>query len=110
MTNLELLQKTVLFKGSSSEELEMALACRPDMIGINNRDLRSFDVTMETTRRLRPLVPDSIPVVSESGYKDGSNVLEARAIGVSAILVGESLVTAADLLHAIAELYGEESP
>jgi len=93
----------------TAEEVEAALACEPDMIGINNRDLSTFRVSLETTLRLRPLIPDLTTVVSESGYQGRRDVVEAENAGVDAILVGEKLVTAESPLEAIRELYGDDT-
>ncbi len=86
------------------EELERALQSGAGIIGINNRDLRTFKVKLETTRRLRPLIPDDRIVVSESGIRSGDDVRRMREWGVDAILVGETLVTAADVAAKMREL------
>lgn len=99
----------VLVEVHGAGEVEAALACAPEMIGINNRDLSTFEVDLETTLRLRPLIPVSIVLVSESGFNSRRDVLKAREAGVDAILVGERLLTAESPLQAIRELYGEES-
>ena len=66
------------------------------MIGINNRDLRTFRVSLETTRRLAPAVPDGVTLVAESGIHTPEDVRALKECGVRAVLVGESLVRAAD--------------
>ena len=98
----------VLVEVHNAEDVEAALTCQPNMVGINNRDLTTFDVTLETTLRLRPLIPDSVTVVSESGFESQDQVARACDAGVDAILVGEKLVTAEAPLQAIRELYGED--
>lgn len=81
----------------SQAELEMALAaCRPPLLGINNRDLVDFTVDLETTARLRPLAPAGACVVAESGIHTPADVDRLMASGINAILVGEALVTAPD--------------
>lgn len=80
----------------SEEELRRALACDVPLIGINNRDLRDFSVSLETTRRLRPLIPDDRLVVSESGIREPAQMRELAALGVDAALIGEALVTSRD--------------
>jgi indole-3-glycerol phosphate synthase len=87
-------------------ELEKALDCRPGVVGINNRNLADFSVDLGTTTSLRPLVPPGIPVVSESGIHTRDDVIALQKAGVQAILVGEALVTAADLAARIGELLG----
>lgn len=75
-------------------ELELALAAGARIVGINNRDLRSFRVDLETTRRLAPRIPDGVIRVSESGIARPEDL---RNLGrVEAVLVGESLVTSPD--------------
>ncbi len=87
-------------------ELERALALRPRIIGINNRNLADFSVSLETTLKLRPLVPPGVVVVSESGIHSRQDVLRLEQAGVNAILVGESLVTASDPALKLKELLG----
>lgn len=78
-------------------ELEQAVMSGAQIIGINNRDLKTFAVDLETTRRLRPLIPQDRIVVSESGIKDRGDVQKLRQWGVDAMLIGEALVTAGDI-------------
>ena len=85
-------------------ELQRALACDPQVIGINNRDLTDFSVSLETTRRLRPLIPDGTVVVSESCIHSGADVERLADVGVDAVLVGEALVTADDTAAKVREL------
>lgn len=85
-------------------ELEKALQSSAKVIGINNRDLKTFKVDLNTTHRLRPLIPQAQVVVSESGIKSRSDVEKLKKWGVNAILVGEALVTASDVLTKIREL------
>ncbi len=75
-------------------EVERALAAGAQVIGVNNRDLRTFDVDLATTERLRPLIPADRVLVSESGIHGPDDVRRLAAMGVDAMLVGESLVTA----------------
>ena len=77
-------------------QLEQALAVDAEIIGINNRDLRTFKTNLEVTERLAPAVPDGKIVVSESGVSSRENIDRVRAAGAHAVLVGEALVTAAD--------------
>jgi len=73
-------------------ELERALKAEPRVIGVNNRDLRTFQVDLGTTARLRPLIPEDVLVVAESGVRNAEDVRKLQRMGVDAILVGESLV------------------
>jgi indole-3-glycerol phosphate synthase len=85
-------------------ELERAVACGAGIIGINNRDLKTFEVDLSASLRLAPLVPRDRIVVSESGIRNREDVeLLARA-GVDAVLVGEALVTAEDPGEALGRL------
>jgi indole-3-glycerol phosphate synthase len=76
----------------SLQELETALEIKPRIVGINNRNLQTFEVDFENTRRLRALIPDEILTVGESGLESADDVRTMRIIGVDAILVGETLV------------------
>src|SRR5690554_448480 len=87
-----------------AEEIEVALALRPEVIGINNRDLSTFRVSLEVTKRLRPLIPSLQPVISESGIKDPLAVAELFALGVDGFLIGETLVTSEDPGKTLQEL------
>jgi indole-3-glycerol phosphate synthase len=78
------------------EELERSLPLHPHLIGINNRDLRTFQTDIATTLRLLPSIPSDVVVVSESGIHTAADVTRLRAKGVHAFLIGESLMRAAD--------------
>lgn len=86
------------------EELARAVATGATIIGINNRDLRTFRVDLATTQRLRQRVPPGRLVVSESGVHGPEDVRELRRWGVDAMLVGEALVTAKDVGAKVREL------
>ncbi len=89
----------------SPEDLEKALAaCRPGLMGINNRDLRDFSVNLETTLRLRPQVPPGICLVAESGIHTAEDVKRLADAGVDAVLVGEALVAADDVAGMVRSL------
>ena len=87
-------------------ELDTALVIGATLIGVNNRDLRSFTVDLATTERLAALVPDSITLVGESGIRTRSDVERLGRAGVHAVLIGESLMRAPDRAAAIRELLG----
>jgi indole-3-glycerol phosphate synthase len=87
-------------------ELDLALESGAAMIGINNRDLRTFEVHLETTLRLRPRVPAGVPVVSESGIRGRDDVERLADAGVDAMLVGEALMAAEDPDAKVRELLG----
>jgi len=86
------LSLTALVEVHDEKETEMALRAGASLIGINNRDLRTFKTSLDTTLRLRKLVPPEIPVVSESGIFTREDVLQLQAESVNAVLVGESLM------------------
>lgn len=88
----------------NESEIESALLSQAEIIGINNRDLDTFTIDINTTRRLLPLIPQGRIVVSESGITSRSDVEKLRGWGVNAILVGEALVTANDTLAKMGEL------
>ena len=77
-------------------ELDTALEAGASIIGINNRDLRSFEVDLGTTRRLRPRIPDDRIVVSESGLSDPEQLRALIDIGVDAALIGEAFMRSPD--------------
>lgn len=87
-------------------ELETALQSGARLIGINNRNLHTFQVSLETSQELRPLIPAEICVVAESGIHSAADVARLAGINVQAVLVGEALVTAADTAAKVRELSG----
>jgi indole-3-glycerol phosphate synthase len=86
------------------EELWRAVQAGAAIIGINNRDLRTFAVDLSTTERLIPLIPKGVKVVAESGIHTQKDVMRMAALGVHALLIGEALVTAPDPEAKIREL------
>jgi indole-3-glycerol phosphate synthase len=86
--------------------LPRVLASGADLVGINNRDLRHFVTDIEQTLRLRDQVPPEVVLVSESGISTRHDVDRLEAAGVSAILVGESLMRATDIGLAVDRLLG----
>ena len=78
------------------KELELALESDAEIIGINNRDLRTFNTTLETTEILGPQVPNGRILVSESGISSRADVERVLEAGAGAVLIGESLVTSDD--------------
>jgi indole-3-glycerol phosphate synthase len=98
---------TPLVEVHNPEELSLALSCGPLLIGINNRNLHDFTTDLETTLRLRPLVPSTICVISESGIRSPADVTRLAKADVDAILVGEALVTASDIATRVRSLAGK---
>jgi indole-3-glycerol phosphate synthase len=88
---------------------EVERACRLTglkLVGINNRDLATFQVSLETSERLRPLLPPGVAAVAESGIFSAADVARLAAAGFDAVLVGEALVTAPDMARKVRELSG----
>jgi len=85
-------------------ELDAALEAGARLVGVNNRNLRTFETTIQTTLRLAPRVPAETLLVSESGIRTAEDVARLRAAGVGAILVGEGLVRRPDADRAVREL------
>ena len=102
---------TALVEVHDEAETERALELKDvKLIGINNRNLATFDVTLETTERLRPLIPSEIAVVAESGIFTANDVERLSKANVDAILVGEALVTSEDIGAKVRELSGARVP
>jgi indole-3-glycerol phosphate synthase len=91
------LHLTPLIEVHTEGEMERALKLNPPLIGINNRDLHSFKVDLEVSRRLAKMAPPEITLVAESGIFTIKDVESMAAVGVDAILVGESIVKAPDV-------------
>jgi indole-3-glycerol phosphate synthase len=94
----------VLVEIHDGEELQRALDVGADIVGVNNRDLRDFSVDVQRTERLMDAIPSSVEVVSESGISGAGQISKLRARGVSAVLVGELLMRAADPAAALRAL------
>ena len=93
LNNLALqLGMDVLMEVHDRYELEVALSIGAKMIGINNRNLTTFETSLETTYSLLEFIPDGIVVVTESGIRSSLNVSSMRSLGVNAFLVGEALM------------------
>jgi indole-3-glycerol phosphate synthase len=98
------LQLDVLVETHNLREIDLALDIGASIVGINNRNLATFDVNLETTIQLAEELPDDVVLVSESGIKTREDVLRLRSVGVNAILVGESLMRSKDTKTLIQEL------
>lgn len=96
---------SVLVEVHDGVELDRALKLKTPLIGINNRNLRTFEVSIQTTLDLRAQVPADRIVVTESGIATREDVARLRAEGVSAFLVGETFMRAADPGTALAALF-----
>lgn len=98
---------SALVEAHDGEEVEMALRAGARMIGVNNRNLKDFSVDTENSRRLRQMIPPEILFVSESGVGCAEDVSSLRGIGADAVLIGETLMRAADKEAKLRELKGE---
>lgn len=95
---------SVLVEVHDEQELERAVAAGATLLGVNNRDLRTFNVTLETTERLAPLVPPGATLVGESGIAGKADIERLGRAGVHAVLVGETLMRAPDRQQALRDL------
>ncbi len=88
------LELDVLVETHDEEEIERALKFEPRIIGVNNRNLKDFSITLETTRRLRPYVPQDKVFISESGIMGADDVKFLRETGVDGFLIGRAFMEA----------------
>jgi indole-3-glycerol phosphate synthase len=98
------LQMKCLVEVHNENEVNLAVKSGANIIGINNRDLRTFTVDINNTARLLPLIPGNRIVVSESGIKSREDMQKLQSWGVKAALVGETLMAAPDIAKKIKEL------
>ena len=98
---------SALVEAHDGEEVEIALRAGARMIGVNNRNLKDFSVDTENSRRLRQMIPPEVLFVSESGVGCAEDVSSLRGIGADAVLIGETLMRAADKKAKLRELKGE---
>lgn len=96
-----------LVEAHSRFSLGRAVNAGATLIGINNRDLKTFDVNIETTLELLPFIPPGVPVVSESGITSRREIDILVAAGVNAVLIGEALMTSDDIGATLAILRGK---
>lgn len=91
----------------NEEELASVLEAKCDIIGINNRNLKTFEVSLETTKRLAKLIPEGCVIVSESGISTNSDMEFAKENGANAVLVGETLMRSGDISATLKALRGD---
>jgi len=96
----------VLIEVHDQRELELALALDNPMVGINNRNLHTFDVSLENTYQLLDMIPESRIVITESGINNGQDVLAMRDKHVNAFLVGEAFMRSDDPGQQLREFFG----
>ena len=97
------LQLDALVETHTRAEVDRALKADARVIGVNNRDLHTFNVSLETSLALRPLIPDEKVMVAESGIHTRADVARLADAGVDAMLIGEGLVTATDVAAKVRE-------
>ena len=95
---------TPLVEVHDEGEMERALAVKPRLVGVNNRNLKTFDVDLATTARLARRVPSGALLVAESGISSAADVRRMGELGAHAVLVGETLMKAQDLAAAVCSL------
>ncbi|MGJ8514521.1 indole-3-glycerol phosphate synthase TrpC [Carnimonas bestiolae] len=95
----------VLVEAHDAEELTRALALDIDLVGINNRDLRTFDTTLDVTFDLLPSIPEGVTLVTESGIMNREDIDRLRSANVNAFLVGERFMREAEPGKALNELF-----
>lgn len=103
----ESLGMDALVEAHDQEEVERALRSGARVLGVNNRNLKDFTVDIGNSLRLRPLVPDSIPFVAESGIKTREQTAELEQAGVNGVLIGETLMRSPDMKAMLAQLRGD---
>ena len=101
-------QLDILVEVHDLPEMERALELGADMIGINNRNLKTFQVDLATTEELAEEIPSDTVAISESGIRDAADVRRVRAAGINAVLVGETLMRAKNVPAKLAELLLKE--
>ena len=101
------LRLSALVEVHDRRELDMAIAAGADIIGVNNRNLNTFEVTLETSLRLAEHIPAGVVRISESGIHNKADIATLRAAGYTAFLVGEHLMKSGNPEAALKALVGE---
>ena len=94
----------VLVEVHNEEDLQKALSSGSHIIGINNRDMHTFKVDLNTTKHLSPLIPKGKIIVAESGIRDHKDIMFFKSLGVNAVLVGEIFMRSPDIAGKVKEL------
>ena len=99
---------TPLVEVHNAAELDRALKINPVLVGVNNRDLKTFEVDLNTTAQLAQQIPPSMTLIAESGMLNTADVAKMGELGAHAVLIGEGLVTAPDTAAAVREFSTQE--
>lgn len=100
---------SALVEARDEKQVQRAIACGAQIIGVNNRDLRDFSVDIHNSLRYRNLVPDDVLFVSESGITERKQIEELEEQHVSAVLIGETMMRSAHKKEMLEELKGERN-
>ena len=98
---------SALVEAHDEKEIAMALRAGARILGVNNRNLKNFEVDIRNSERLRRLVPPKVLFVAESGIRSSEDIAVLRKAGVNGVLIGETLMRSADKRAVLAELRGE---
>ena len=99
---------SALVEAHNEDEIKTALNCNAEIIGVNNRNLKTFEVDLNNTFKLRKLVPDDIIFVSESGIKTREDIIKLEENNVNAVLIGETFMKSKNKIEEIKKLRGEK--
>ena len=97
---------SVLFEVHDLKELEMALSVNAEIIGINNRNLKTLEIDLNNTFTIKKEIPSDKIIISESGIKNRDDILRLESAGIDAVLIGTSFMEAKDIGKKIEELFG----
>ncbi len=95
----------ILVEVHDEEELERALEIQPDILGVNNRNLKTFEVSLDTTIRLDKMVPKGTPIITESGIHTAEDVARMHSEGIFGFLVGEAFMRQEDPGSSLSEIF-----
>ena len=101
------LNLSALVEAHSEDEVQMAIKANARIIGVNNRNLKTFEVNFNNSLKLRKLVPNDILFVSESGIKTRDDIIKLQNANVNAALIGETFMRSEDKIAEIKKLRGE---
>lgn len=102
------LQMDALVEVHSDEDLKKAIDSGAEIIGINNRDLKTLTVDNKRARKLLPHIPKGIPVIAESGFTKHEELMEYQTLGIHSFLIGTALMKAPDITAKLSELLGSD--